>query len=512
MGPMDGYRQEAEALHSPEELEMELEPAVGWTEALQAQFGSAPWWVISSVVHVVMLLLLSLLMVSQPRPVVRAFVQDIDWVKPTRPEPPLTPPPVVNRQFVMHDKVPTADFTLILHEEPEDDSEIETDNNDVADSARGQEEALSDVPLFNVGVIASLGVGLSTPAGAHGFGDRGGRRRRGRSRWGDPSWSTEKAHKCVNRALEWLARHQEAEGHWEGEKYEGKNTDAGITGLAALAFLGAGFSERHKSKFQINVRRAVAWLIRNQQADGSIGRGYEGGLGYHHSIAGLALAEAYGMGRYKRTGIAAQKAVDYSIATHQNKYSGWRYKAGQAPDMSVTGWFVMQLKSAVVANLRVDGSGFQGAVTFLDQCTKRDGDYPGRVSYQPSRSATPTMTSVGAVSRLFMGWKKNDPLIIGAAHELASNLPRWDGNSGGVNFYYWYYGTLAMFQVGGDFWKSWNVSMRDMLVEHQRRGAPDVDGSWNPVGAWCGRGGRVFSTAMGALCLEVYYRYPVMLR
>jgi hypothetical protein len=45
-----------------------------------------------------------------------------------------------------------------------------------------------------------------------------------------------------------------------------------------------------------------------------------------------------------------------------------------------------------------------------------------------------------------------------------------------------------------------------MLLEHQRRGADD-DGSWDPVGVWCGKGGRVYSTAMGALCLEVYYRY-----
>ena len=49
--------------------------------------------------------------------------------------------------------------------------------------------------------------------------------------------------------------------------------------------------------------------------------------------------------------------------------------------------------------------------------------------------------------------------------------------------------------------------MRDMLVKNQRRGG-DADGSWDPVGARDGRrGGRAYTTAMGALCLEVYYRY-----
>ena len=38
------------------------------------------------------------------------------------------------------------------------------------------------------------------------------------------------------------------------------------------------------------------------------------------------------------------------------------------------------------------------------------------------------------------------------------------------------------------------------------------DGHWSPEGArWGGRGGRVYTTALGALCLEVYYRYlPIL--
>ena len=64
-----------------------------------------------------------------------------------------------------------------------------------------------------------------------------------------------------------------------------------------------------------------------------------------------------------------------------------------------------------------------------------------------------------------------------------------------------------MFQMGGDWWKAWNGSLRDMLLEHQRTGARNVDGSWDPLDARCGEGGRAFTTASGALCLEVYYRY-----
>ena len=490
--------------------EMAVETAgVGWTVALEEQFGSAPWWLVSAALHMLVILALGLVMVSRP-PIHATEVIQTAWTPPIEnPPPPVTRKPIDNPQT--HDfKEPAVDeFTLVLREEPDiPEDEFLTDNNSEDNSARGQKDAISDVPLAHTGVVANLGL-HGMPAGAFGLDGRDGRKRKARGRIGDPRGPKTTTFETVNRALEWLARHQEPDGHWEGERFGGKNTDAGITGLATLAFLGNGDTERH-GKYQKNVFRAVTWLIRQQRPDGSIGHGYEGGLGYHHAIAGLALAEAYGMGKLKRTRAAAQKAINYSTAQHQSEYSGWRYKPRTPADMSVTGWFVMQLKSAKMAELAVDGSGLQGAVAFLDKCTHSRGKYDGLVSYQPGRGPTPTMTAVGAVSRLFMNFKPNDPLVTGATHNLVENLPDWEG--GYVNFYYWYYGTLAMFQVGGDGWKAWNPAMRDMLEERQRRGAPDVDGSWDPVGQWCGRGGRVYSTAMGALCLEIYWRYGLMHR
>ena len=63
------YDPEYDDLQEDEMLEDELPPPeAGWTDALQAQFGSVPWWVISAVVHVVLLLLLSLIFVSAPMP------------------------------------------------------------------------------------------------------------------------------------------------------------------------------------------------------------------------------------------------------------------------------------------------------------------------------------------------------------------------------------------------------------------------------------------------------------
>ncbi len=93
---------------------------------------------------------------------------------------------------------------------------------------------------------------------------------------------------------------------------------------------------------------------------------------------------------------------------------------------------------------------------------------------------------------------------------MVKSLPEWGKGAGGGAwmFYYWYYGTLVMFQMGGDWWRQWNAALRDMLLEHQINmpADPTLDGSWDPIADGT-RGGRAYSTAICCLCLEVYYRY-----
>ena len=77
--------------------------------------------------------------------------------------------------------------------------------------------------------------------------------------------------------------------------------------------------------------------------------------------------------------------------------------------------------------------------------------------------------------------------------------------------YYWYYGSYAMYQMGGNqYWNAWNKAMKKAVVESQRKDG-DFLGSWDPVGPWGFAGGRVYSTASMVLCLEVYFRYAKVL-
>ena len=76
-----------------------------------------------------------------------------------------------------------------------------------------------------------------------------------------------------------------------------------------------------------------------------------------------------------------------------------------------------------------------------------------------------------------------------------------------ANYYYWYYGSLAMHQNQGDVWKKWNQRLQPILLRNQVRTNRRDDGSWDPIGEWGFQAGRPVITALATLSLEVYYRY-----
>jgi len=325
--------------------------------------------------------------------------------------------------------------------------------------------------------------------------------------------------------LAWLAYHQEADGHWDAKKYEASvKTDTAVTGFALLAFLGAGHTER-VGNFKGNVQKAVAWLKSKQAADGCIwdtsddGAGHRR-VGYPSAIATLALAEAAGMANVPDTRAAAQKAIDYCVNVHQagEGYDkrGWRYAPKSEGDLSVSGWFIMALKSAKVSGLKVPAAAFDGAIKFLESVETKNADASGygasRFKYMPDQEHAQSahrLTAIGTLAHQFLGWKKDE--LQGSVEWFVNKggVPNHGVNGEGVDLYYWYYGTLCVFQQGGEVWNKWNAGMLNALAEHQCKLGDDA-GSWNPAGEFSSEWGRVGQTALSALCLEVYYRYAAM--
>lgn len=86
---------------------------------------------------------------------------------------------------------------------------------------------------------------------------------------------------------------------------------------------------------------------------------------------------------------------------------------------------------------------------------------------------------------------------------IQTNLP----TRSTTNYYYWYYGSLAMHQNQGQPWEKWNERVQPILLGNQVRNNGRNDGSWDPVGQWGPHAGRPVITALATLSLEVYYRY-----
>ena len=325
---------------------------------------------------------------------------------------------------------------------------------------------------------------------------------------------------AVDRGLEWLAEHQFAAGNWsiheincKGHNCTGAGSyqaDPAATGLALLAFLGAGHT--HKTgDYQQTVERGLSWLLNQQKTDGDLFPvETEFAWFYSHGIASIAVCEAYGMTKDARLRDPAQRALEFIVASQHPEFGGWRYRPRFESDTSVSGWQLMALKSGEMAGLKVPRSAYDNVGRWLDSV--EDKAQPGRFSYHPSMPVTDTMTAEGLLMRQYLGAGREDSNMLAGASFLRQRLPRESNR----DVYYWYYATQVMFHMQGDYWNEWNTALRDMLIDAQDK-TGEQRGSWNPEAPtkdeWGKSGGRHYVTCMNLLMLEVYYRHlPLYLK
>ena len=316
-------------------------------DELQARIPGKRVWMISLGFHAILLFVLTLLTFAMPdshqRPedIVVRFTE-----KPvSKPEPPKV-------------RTPYKDKTPVLAE-----ADIRRVTDPVSEAPDMDE--ISEVPEMDIHVpetdreitsIDDLNMDITGLPGLIGFGPGGnpggplGRRAGPVKKDNLLKWSTPEAVSAIRNALRWLARHQEPDGHWSCAKYGGtwkaSEGDPAVTGLALLAFLGDGNTEFF-GRYRENVRKGIAWLADNQEENGRWGeRNYEQG------ICLMAVAESTAMGGSSRTREAAIRGTEYALS-QQNPSGAWNYRRSDArDDMSVTGWNVMGLKSAMIAGIR----------------------------------------------------------------------------------------------------------------------------------------------------------------
>ena len=320
---------------------------------------------------------------------------------------------------------------------------------------------------------------------------------------------------AVKAALKWLADNQDADGRWNPRTHgagketnvlgrdrqsAGSRADSALTGLALLAFLASGHTHLD-GPYRDDVRRGLEYLMRTQAADGNLaGQAAPFEFMYCHAMAACALSEAYGMTHDARLREPVRKAVGYTLRAQDSIGGGWRYKSGDAGDTSQMGWQLMPLKSAELAGIPIPDSTRQGIIRYLQSVAS--GTYGGRASYRPGEQPSRTMTAEALVCWQFLGLSRQNPACNEAGDFLLGELPN-DSNS---NLYYWYYATLAMYQLQGVHWQRWNDALREAVVNRQVKEGPQA-GSWGTDDLWGGHGGRVYTTAVATLTLEVYYRF-----
>jgi len=359
--------------------------------------------------------------------------------------------------------------------------------------------------------------------------------------------------KAVDEALRWLAAHLASRGAWEpagfadwcdgkvlqagGPRATGKGEPrvrVGVTGLALQAFLAAGYTNRGRHPFAKTVSRGLRYLKNVQDPDGCFGpRDHEKYI-YNHAMAALAMVEAYGMTGSPIFKGSAQRALDFG-ALSRNPFFAWRYgvKPGDN-DTSVSACMTLVNRAADWVNehakrrgkaapLTVDGSAADGMRAWLEKMT--DPTY-GRIGYVrrgtgPARpkalvgkfpgQKSEAMTAAGLFSRTLIGVDTKHAQDQGLGLTLIGKLPpRWNQKDGSIDLYYWYWGTLATWQAGGERWTKWEKALHSAVLKSQHKGGDFclLRGSWDPVGVWGGCGGRVYATAIQCLTLQVYTRYP----
>jgi hypothetical protein len=314
---------------------------------------------------------------------------------------------------------------------------------------------------------------------------------------------TNKTEKAVALGLRWLASKQHRRGLWslQGPYPNGgqqENVQA-ASAMALLAFLGTG----HTPKDGLHRRVVVNGARALSEAMDKDGRFFEGLPSSHQmytqALCTTAFCELYAMTGDKKYGDKARKAVEFCLVS-QSPGGGWRYQPGEAGDTSVTGWFVMALQTARMADIEVPPEAFQRIGRFLDSVARDDGS---RFAYRPTDGATLTLTAGGLLCRQYLGWPRDDPRLNNGALYLLGNLPEWQKR----NVYYWHYATQVLHHLDGDPWRIWNERMREILTESQETRRPEA-GSWDPTeDRWGAAAGRLYVTCLSLYILEAYYRH-----
>ncbi len=161
---------------------------------------------------------------------------------------------------------------------------------------------------------------------------------------------TDATEAAVEAGLAWLAKQQLSNGSWslKGPFADGAQSEnvPAATAMALLAFQGHGDTHL-EGKYASTVAKGSKALRGMQRADGLFTGKIEldNQMLYAHAQGTIALCELYGMTGEDSLRPPAERAIKFCLEAQDPEHGGWRYRPRSESDTSVTGWFVMALQS-----------------------------------------------------------------------------------------------------------------------------------------------------------------------
>jgi RNA polymerase sigma-70 factor (ECF subfamily) len=269
---------------------------------------------------------------------------------------------------------------------------------------------------------------------------------------------------------------QNEDGSWGdgatmlGDRVIGRS---GVTSLALLSFLGAGYCHLSKDVYEehdtgVTVRRALDHLFKSLREDGSVSTDADPAL--DQALTALALSEVYGMTASQYLKDPAQRSIQALLKLQQSDGS-WSHPTS-------TYWATEALASAQCNELPLDAEQLQ-----------RTKDY-----VRSQLDAGPNLPAM--LEHLFLNQDRAHPGLVQTSQAVSAVPP----NSSGPDLLYCYQGGMALFRYegpDGSSWKQWVEPLRQTLQNSQQ------DGFWQGTT----HSDTIVRSSLATLSLEIVYRY-----
>ena len=329
---------------------------------------------------------------------------------------------------------------------------------------------------------------------------------------------------AVQKGLDYLAKQQQKDGHWEAF---GSQYPMTMTGVSGMALLMEGSTMR-EGKYKDNIRRAVDYLMSKSRPNGMLGDpdhpGEAGRYMYGHGFALLFLASVYGEEeegeRRKRLEEILTKACKFSRDA-QTDQGGWGYvsakEGGGFDEGSVTITQVQALRAARNAGIPVPTDAIKKAQEYLQKSTNAQGGVIYSLAQGRGGPGRPALTAA-AISCGFSSGDYKSELVKKWFKFCHSQLHTLGDARMGHDEYTHYYYSQAVYIIGDKGWKemfpndspeqtiTWSKyrkSTFENLVKMQQ-----ADGSWpgQQVGPIFGTAVTLTMMQLDSAVLPIYQR------